>query len=277
VGIEMIEEYKCLFVSFSSQREIKRKVGNKYKFYKSINLVARNLNFEALLDWCELTFHLFQARIHFNLKTDTENELFLQKCGSILIKKPNRFSNNYKKCNGDFKADINELEEYLVDENRLYKILTDFGFYLMIGLILTILIPAFSFVCCHLYSDCKNKDGAFAFENKVQPTDTNLTNRNSLMDDFISDNFEFTDEQNSIELKSKELELSKDSKDLENESSNEGLNQPNIIPANEDLTKSIDSKENQSHFKFSVSLKKNTSDKEDKISIETEFFDDSDV
>jgi hypothetical protein len=136
-------------------------------------------------------------------------------------------------CNGDFKVDLNELEENLIEDKRLYKVFTNYEFYLMVGLILTILILAYSSVCCHLYSDCNNKDGAFAFKNKIQPADTS--------NDYISDEFELSDEKNSIELTCKEFEFSKDSKDFEDESLNEGLNEPNIYikPATEDFIKSI--------------------------------------
>ncbi len=47
---------------------------------------------------CELAFHLLQFKIHFNLKTDYENELFYEKCQDFLIKNSNSFYRNYEKC-----------------------------------------------------------------------------------------------------------------------------------------------------------------------------------
>ena len=50
----MVQSYTCLFIK-SIERDLKRNVGNRYLFYKSLNLLTNSLTKRI-----ELTFHLFQ-------------------------------------------------------------------------------------------------------------------------------------------------------------------------------------------------------------------------
>jgi hypothetical protein len=105
---------------------------------------------------CELMFNFLQFRIHFNLRTDYENELFYEKCKKSLIKASNKFSISQMKCSEKSMA-LSELmrpdnENLLDDENdnnRLVKVFNDFIFYLIMGLILSLLGPAFFMICNH--------------------------------------------------------------------------------------------------------------------------------
>jgi hypothetical protein len=105
----LISNYKCLFM-FNLQRDIQRHVSNKYIFYKSINLLTLDFSFrESLSSKCDLMFHLYQFKIHFNLKTDYDNDLFYDLCKKILIKRNNNFNHNKKKCFANFE--LNDKEE----------------------------------------------------------------------------------------------------------------------------------------------------------------------
>ena len=157
----MVQEYKCLFVRFSSERLIRRKIGHIYTFYKSINLLTSD-PLQRVYDaaQCELMFHLFQFRIHFNLRADYENELFYDKCGRgedfDLIKTSNNYKHNYEKCFSELVYANNEKSGGNSKDKRVFiRILTDYVFYILIGLIMSILIPAFCFICNHLYFDYK--------------------------------------------------------------------------------------------------------------------------
>ena len=74
-------KYKCLFLNVANERNFTRNIRNKFKFYKSLNLITQQNQDD--FD-CDLIFHLFQFRIHFNLRTDYENEQFYEKCINIL-------------------------------------------------------------------------------------------------------------------------------------------------------------------------------------------------
>ena len=83
----MVQSYTCLFIK-SIERDLKRNVGNRYLFYKSLT--------NSLTKRIELTFHLFQFGIHLNLRTDYENEMFYDECQQFLITRSNSFRVNYK-------------------------------------------------------------------------------------------------------------------------------------------------------------------------------------
>jgi Leucine-rich repeat (LRR) protein len=92
----MIQENKCLLMH-SIEREVKRNVGNgKYKFFKSINLISNDFHDLTLNEYCELTFEFLQFKIHWNLKSDYENEMFYEKCKTGLIEKRNNFNHSLK-------------------------------------------------------------------------------------------------------------------------------------------------------------------------------------
>jgi len=167
----------CLF-TYSFEREIKRKLGNKYTFYKSINVLTDEL---SRLDYdsnkCALTFHLFQFKIHFNLKSDHENELFYEKCKENLIVESNSFYRNYEKCLDNFsqQKEMRSKKTILNDEERFFKILTDYNFYLIMGLILSLLVPVFALISIHLM---KNKIKSDQLNKKEKSSRIQHTNRN---------------------------------------------------------------------------------------------------
>ena len=84
---------KCLFMN-TLERTVQRNVGGKYLFYKSLNLITEANE----LNSCALTFHFLQFRIHLNLKTDNENEVYFRKCGDSLISTNNSYLNHYFAC-----------------------------------------------------------------------------------------------------------------------------------------------------------------------------------
>ena len=141
-------KYKCLFVNLANERNFTRNIRNKFKFYKSLNLITQQN--QADFD-CDLIFHLFQFRIHFNLRTDYENEQFYEKCKYSLIKTQNSFKNNQMKCLDESKITNEIINSEKEENNRLINILTDFAFYLVMALIWSLLGPVFLMVINHMY------------------------------------------------------------------------------------------------------------------------------
>ena len=132
----MIQENKCIFMH-SIERVIKRNVANgTYKFFKSINLISNDSHFYDQ-KLCELTLEFLQFKIHLNLKTDYENEIFYEKCKAVLISQNNNFNHSNRKCLSDFQfVDAERLEENGI-RNLIVEVLGN-GFYLitMLALIL---------------------------------------------------------------------------------------------------------------------------------------------
>ena len=103
----LISKYKCLFMH-DLQRDLQRRIPNKYIFYKVINLITNNNQSELK---CDLIFQLFQFKIHFNLKTDYENEQYFDLCQKLLIKTENNFNHTLKKCFTKFKFEDRDEEK----------------------------------------------------------------------------------------------------------------------------------------------------------------------
>jgi Leucine-rich repeat (LRR) protein len=81
-----------------------------------------NFKFNASLDFkCDLVFHLFQFKIHYNLKTDFDNDLFYDSCKNNLIKRENKYNHNKRKCFANFE--FRNKEEELNKIDSLYPIL----------------------------------------------------------------------------------------------------------------------------------------------------------
>ena len=129
----------------SIERDLKRNVGNIYRFYKSLNLLTNSLTIRI-----ELTFHLFQFGIHLNLRTDYENEMFYDECRQFLIKRSNSFRVNYEKCylqNVNTRLETNiEFNEIFDERSNAFKILSNFYFYLIIILLKVMFFPLFATV-----------------------------------------------------------------------------------------------------------------------------------
>ena len=60
------------------KRHVQRNILNKFHFFKSLNLLGTELTVK-----CEIQFFLLQFKIHFNLKTDNEYDLFYEKCKEL--------------------------------------------------------------------------------------------------------------------------------------------------------------------------------------------------
>jgi len=153
-NISMIFENKCLFLSQFYKRDIKREIKyekkSKYVFYKSVNLMTVTTVNETSA--CELTFHFLQFGLHLNLKKDFENEAFYEKCKETLTVKENTFENNYKKCFTDLlNQDTSHELTFDSKKNSLFRIFTDYVFYLTMFLLLSLLGPVFCLLCNHLF------------------------------------------------------------------------------------------------------------------------------
>jgi Leucine-rich repeat (LRR) protein len=140
----LISNYKCLFMH-NLQRDIQRNVSNKYIFYKSINLITLDLKFNDSLNLkCDLVFHLFQFKVHFNLKTDYDNDLFYDSCQKILIKRENSFNDNQRKCFATLELRNKDEEQNKIDSlHPILKVLSNLYYFLSMILILSLLVPAF--------------------------------------------------------------------------------------------------------------------------------------
>ena len=150
----MILENKCIFMH-SMERVIKRNVANgTYNFYKSINLISSDSHlFEEIIGGCGLTLEFLQFKIHLNLKTDYQNELFYQICQKNLIDNQNIFNRSYKKCFKNFEFfDYESIDEKEVKKNSIVQVLFG-GMYLgtMVGLLLFFL-PFVISICLNIFN-----------------------------------------------------------------------------------------------------------------------------
>ena len=86
--------HKCLFMH--SMPRISTRNVNKKSFYKSINLISTP---QFKFDFCSVTFQFLQFRVHFNLKTEYQNEQFYEKCqANIIHSRENQFMFSKSKC-----------------------------------------------------------------------------------------------------------------------------------------------------------------------------------
>jgi hypothetical protein len=154
----LISNYKCLFMH-NLQRYIKRSVSNKYIFYKSINLISFNFSFnDSLNSKCDLMFHLYQFKIHFNLKTDYDNDLFFDSCHNTLIKRENSFNHNKRKCFTSFEFNDKEEESEKDSISSILKVLSNSYYLVSMSLVMSLLIPAFYMICRYeLFSNLISK------------------------------------------------------------------------------------------------------------------------
>jgi Leucine-rich repeat (LRR) protein len=140
----LISNYKCLFMH-NLQRDIQRTIYKKYIFYKSINLLTLDFSFkESYGSKCDLMFHLFQFKIHFNLKTDYDNDLFYDSCQKTLIKRNNSFNHNKRECLANFEFNDKEEEETQTEPlDPVLKVMSNFFYILSMALFLSLLAPGF--------------------------------------------------------------------------------------------------------------------------------------
>ena len=144
----IIVSNKCIFM-ISMDREIQRNISNKYIFYKSINLITHGINqfndsSNGIDSKCTFTFNMLQFKIHYNLKSDYENEIFYETCKEFLIKKLNNYNHTHGKCFKEYSI----LEEAVLEGssymNVFVKIISNI-FYLMTMFLLSLyLSPIFT-------------------------------------------------------------------------------------------------------------------------------------
>ena len=202
-------------------RTFTRDIKNKFKFYKSINLLADDNLYEKLSfkEECELRFHLFQFRIHYNLRRDYENELFYEQCGEFyLIKKDNNYNHNYMKCFDQYLFPADETEtEQPTETSRLLKIVSDYWFYLTLVVILSLLGPVLCMTCNHLYLDIYDYKFACKVNSELIKTskESISINKSELIEDKTKTLVEkvFSDQENGI---NSQEEFNKDSVTPEN-------------------------------------------------------------
>ena len=92
---------------------------------------------------CDLVFHLYQFKIHFNLKTDYDNDLFFDSCKKILIKRENNFNHTKRNCIRNFVFNPIDEEIEIFSINPILEVLSNFYFLLSLVFILTLLVPSF--------------------------------------------------------------------------------------------------------------------------------------
>jgi Leucine-rich repeat (LRR) protein len=197
----LISKYKCLFMH-NLERDIQRNVSNKYIFYKSINLISSNFTFnDSIKDLkCDLVFHLFQFKIHFNLKTDNDNDLFYDSCQKILIKRENNYNHSKKKCFANFEFSDKEEESEKDSLHPILKVLWNSYYLVSMSLVLSLLIPAFYMIFRYeLFSNLISK--LFKLSTSDLEENLKLLEKNIKIDreklvkiksKFIKDNLKFT-------------------------------------------------------------------------------------
>ena len=103
-------------------------------------------------EYCQLTFEFLQFKIHWNLKSDYENEMFYEKCKTGLIAQRNNFNHSLKKCIDNFQfLEHEKNNDQETEENSILYILSD-GFYLVTMFVLIIfLFPFFVYIYLNLF------------------------------------------------------------------------------------------------------------------------------
>jgi Leucine-rich repeat (LRR) protein len=229
----LISNYKCLFMH-NLERDIQRKISNKYIFYKSINLISLNFTFnESLKDLkCDLMFHLYQFKIHFNLKTDYDNDLFYDSCQKILIKRENNYNHTKRKCITNFEFSDKEEESEKDSLHPILKVLSNSYYLVSMSLVLSLLIPAFYMIFRYeLFSNLISKlfklsssdleENLKLLEKNIKIDREKLVKINQIKSKFIKENLKFTlleekihDNLSMMQNKYKELQSSKANKTM---------------------------------------------------------------
>ena len=95
--------------------------------------------------WCQLIFHFLQFKIHLNLLTDGQFEIFFENCKEFLISSGNKYSQNKKMCSNeiDLIIDLKNEREFMTKS----EVFSRFLFFLfIIMLIFVILVPVFHLI-----------------------------------------------------------------------------------------------------------------------------------
>ena len=110
------------------------------------------------------------------MRTDYENEQFYEKCKYSLIKTRNSFKNNQIKCLDESKiTNEMDLNSEIEENSRLLNILTDFAFYVVIALLLSLVVPIFFMLINHLYL-FEYKSRNFGIDDETDDFENSLTN-----------------------------------------------------------------------------------------------------
>jgi hypothetical protein len=202
----LVRESKCLFM-LSISRVVQRNVSSKYFFFKSLNLLTPlRYNFESdkITFECDLTFHLYQFKIHLNLRTDYENELFYAKCQSYLIKRQNNFNHTYKMCVTNFELNERDGDESIRGHNGILAVISN-EFYLLVMFLVLFLMGMYGLlffgskfcdrdnfkkenqnsyfrgiICRRKVNPCKSINSSIDIVNKELDTIKNLIDSNQL-------------------------------------------------------------------------------------------------
>ncbi len=175
----LIVKYKCVFMH-ELEREMQRNIADKYIFFKSLNLISEKVSFNdeaSVKSKCDLVFHLFQFRLHLNLKTDFEYELFFDSCKNVLINRENNFNHNKRKCVQTFLFKDKEKVENVEFVQPILLIFSNWYFLLTIALFLSFLGPVFCLVVRYelfsnliskMFKDSQNRDEKLVKELKLE-------------------------------------------------------------------------------------------------------------
>jgi len=147
----IVVENKCLFMDSLFERFVQRNLRNHYVFFKAIYLITSNVK---STNTCFLTFHLLQMRIHLDLKTDYQNEIFYDLCQNSLIRFSNTYQSNLKVCSreSDFSylSRWNEKNESTTDQIDSLLIFTNYVYVLSMFLLISLFVPVSFLVFKHL-------------------------------------------------------------------------------------------------------------------------------
>ena len=149
----LIEKNKCVLKRFAESKNTKslRNV-LKREYFNSINLLAFKSETISLDYNCNLTLAFIQYNIHFNLKSDLDLFFYMEsECEKRELSK-SKFK-EFRICPADdIYLNGDQVENgILVEETSLSKMFSNESFYVIIFLLLSLLIPAFGMITCHLF------------------------------------------------------------------------------------------------------------------------------
>jgi hypothetical protein len=103
-----------------------------------------------------ITFEFLQFKIHWNLKSDYENEMFYEKCKKSLNKQNNNFNHSFKKCFDNFKFFEHEKDnDKESEEKSILYVLSDGIYLLTMFALIMFLFPFFVYVYLNLFYEKK--------------------------------------------------------------------------------------------------------------------------
>ena len=152
LNVSLVVANKCVFMR-SIERKVQRNIFNRFVFFRSLNLITFESNFE---DECHLAFNLLQFKIHFNLRSDYQNELFYAKCQDRIVSDANTFDCVRSVCSHQF--DIASKEGHYEERTQrraLASIFSDGVFFVTMALLLALHVPIIYLMWKQLFSKKK--------------------------------------------------------------------------------------------------------------------------